>query len=458
MRGRGTPLITPSDLRQQSEVWRKALKQRWLFGPCVAIALGLSLVTTARAGELRAGAAKVSITPTADEFPYTIGREKSFVGVHDDVYARALVLDNGTTRVALVAAEVESIPDFMRVVNEIAQAVGVPASNVMVIATHTHESLTVFIHGTNLLPVQKEEIEHVCQGAVQAAKEAASHLQPARIAFGRGEAYVNINNGEQAGLKSWYDPKGPSDKTLDVLRLESTTGQPIALLVDYATHAETMYRSVSKDGGYEVSGDIPGAVSQILETQPAGAPVVLFLPGAEADQLSIFKSLQPAVGSLPGADEGAAGWGLLDVQARRLAASVMEIVAGMRPGTSNVSLQAASTSVTCPGQRIHMDNQTGLVTTEEKPPVTIPLATIRIDDIAMAAVGGDVGSEIGREIRAASPVPHTIVTTMLAGAVGYILPDSAYQHPGHGLGGSPLKAGCAEHALPEGIASLLGAR
>ncbi len=229
------------------------MKQRWLLSTLVAVTLGFSWTASAHAGDLRAGAAKVSITPTADEFPYTIGREKSFVGVHDEVYARALVLDNGTTRVAFVSLEVESVPDAKAMLSLVAQAAGVAESNVMLSATHTHESLTVFIHGTTLTPIQQEEIEHIRQGAIAATREAVAHLQPARISFARGEAYVNINNGEEAGLKNWYDAKGPSDKTLDVVRLESMTGAPLALVVDYATHAETMYRSVTKDGGYEVS-------------------------------------------------------------------------------------------------------------------------------------------------------------------------------------------------------------
>ena len=202
------------------------MKQRWFVSTFVAVTLGFSWTASAHAGDLRAGAAKVSITPSADEFPYTIGREKSFVGVHDDVYARALVLDNGTTRVALVSLEVESVPDAKAMLSQLAQAAGVAESNVLLTATHTHESLTVFIHGTNLTPIQQEEIEHIRQGAISAAREAVAHLQPARIAFARGEAFVNINNGEEAGLKNWYDAKGPSDKTLDVVRLGTARRLP----------------------------------------------------------------------------------------------------------------------------------------------------------------------------------------------------------------------------------------
>ena len=174
----------------------------------IVFAMATSILATAYAGQLRAGAARVSITPTADQFPYIIGREKPFVGTHDDVYARALVLDDGATRVAFVVVEAVSVPDPKHVETDVAQAAGVPESNLILCASHTHESLTTFIHGTNLIPSQLEEIEHVRAGAVEAARQAVAHLEPAAIAFGRGEAYVNINNGEQAGLTSWFDPKG----------------------------------------------------------------------------------------------------------------------------------------------------------------------------------------------------------------------------------------------------------
>jgi hypothetical protein len=416
-----------------------------------------SFVTAAYAGELRAGAAKVSITPSADEFPYTVPKERSFVGVHDDLFARALVLDDGRIKVALVSVEVEEIPDAKRVVSEVAEAVGITSTNVIVAATHTHEALLVFYHGGVPNPIQAKEFERVRQGAVAAAREALSHLTPARISFARSEAWVNINNGEQAGLKRRYDSNGPSDKTLDVLRIQSDKGEPLALVVDYATHAEVMFRSVTKDGGYEVSGDIPGAVSRILEGNSAGAPVTLFLCGAEGDQKPLFMSVQPAIGKMPAIDEGAGGWALLDAQAQRLSAAVIDTIVEMKPGTSTVTLESGNDTVSCPGQHFQTDSQTGAVTIEERPPVAIPLSTIRMNDIAIAAVGGDVGSEIGKKIRADSPVPNTVVVTMLAGNVGYILPEASYAHPGH-VRESPLKAGCAEHAIPKGIADLLGVR
>jgi neutral ceramidase len=422
----------------------------------VALAAALSIVVAIRgnAGALRAGAAKVDITSAPDEFPYAWRDERPFVGIHDHVYARALVLDDGQHRVVLAVVEVTTLPDPEGIVKAVAQEIGVPEANVLVAASHTHEVPLVFFHEDKADAVHAREIERLTQGTLEAVREATSRLQPAKIAFGRGQAFVNINNGEKAGLKTWHDPLGPSDKTLDVVRVATTSGEPIALLVNYATHAEVMFRSVTRDGGYEVSGDLPGAVSRMLEAQSSAAPLVLYSPAAEADQLTLFKSLHPA-GRLPGSDEAAAGWALVDAQAHRVAESVMNVLASMPAGSSLVQIEARAGSASCPGQQRRVDPATGKVSTEDKPPVTIPLSMIRINDTVLVGVGGDVASEIGQHFKAASPFKHSTMISMANGGLGYLLTDASYEHPGHGVMGSPVKPHCAERAIVDGLVKLI---
>jgi neutral ceramidase len=426
----------------------------WLWLCCAL--LGCSLGHALQAAELRAGVARVSITPAADEFPYANGGDRPFVDVHDDVYARALILDDGERRVAVVLVEVTKIPAPTELKTAIAKELRTPEAQVMLAATHTHIVPLFSYHTPTPNPAETKEIERLNTGTLQAVRQAQSHMQPARIAFGRGEGWINVNNGEQSGTKS-YDAHGPSDKTLDVIRVESSSGDPIALLVNYATHAEVMFRSITKDNAFEVSGDLPGAVSAILESQPGAAPVVLYSAAAEADQLTLFKSLQPA-GRLPAADEGAGGWALLHVQARRLAASVMDVLAAMPPGAAQVRIDAAAGVATCPGQKMHMDRQSGQVTTESTPPVDIPLNVIKINDIVLAGVGGDVATEIGMAIKGASPMAHTTLITVTAGEVGYILGDASYEHPGHGVMGSPLQPHCAQQAITDGLVRLIDSK
>jgi hypothetical protein len=408
----------------------------------------------AESGALRAGAAQIDITPAPDEFPYLAAGERPYVGVHDPVFARALVLDDGTSEVAIVVIDVTMIPMPRELSKAVAQELQIPEANLLLAATHTHNVPLVSYHGGDPNAQQTREIERVRRGALEAVHQAKAKLLPARVAFARGEAFVNINNGEQAGLKNAADPHGPSDKSLDVLEVQSAEGAPMALLVDYATHAEVMFRSVTRGEGYEVSGDLPGAVAHLIENQSANAPVVLFASSAGADQLPLFKSLQPA-GRLPGGDEGPAGWALLDAQARRLATSLLDVVASIPEAAAQVTLRAASKTVTCPGQHLRPNRETGTVDVEQKPPVQIPLGVIRINNIVLGSVAGDVASEIGEKFKGASALPDSTMITMTAGSVGYILGDASYLHPGHGAMGSQLKPGCAEHALVQGLLDLI---
>ena len=72
----------------------------------VAVSLTLAMSNAALAQTtLRAGAAKVDVTPSAGELP------KNSLGILDRLYARAIVLDNGTTSAALITLDAGAIPD-----------------------------------------------------------------------------------------------------------------------------------------------------------------------------------------------------------------------------------------------------------------------------------------------------------------------------------------------------------
>jgi len=85
---------------------------------------------------LRAGAAKIDVTPSAGELP------KNNLGVLDRLYARAMVLENGTTSVALITVDAGSIPDVLwqTVSGQIEKELGIPPARVLLTATHTHSA------------------------------------------------------------------------------------------------------------------------------------------------------------------------------------------------------------------------------------------------------------------------------------------------------------------------------
>lgn len=426
------------------------------FFLCATLALFGAGMAEAR--QLTAGAGKADMTPPPSTFPYVVPRERPFVGVHDPLFARALVLDDGITRAVLVSIDATSLIEADKIVAAVAAAADVPPGNVMVTVTHTHNNPLVFWHGQTSNPAQPAMIAQVREAAVEAVRSAMTARRPARLAFARARAYANVNNGEEAGLGTWADPEGSSDKSLDLVRITDLAGKPLAMMVNYATHGEVMYRSVTKGGGYEVSGDLPGAVSAMLEGAPGGAPVVLFTPAAEADQLSLFKAVQPTA-QLPGIDIGAAGWGLVDLLGRRIAAAALDAAAAAGPGREDVAIRVASGALTCAGQKFNVERPSGKVLgITPGPDVTIKVNVVRIGSLALVGIGADIASDIGQAVKAASPAKQTTLVTMTGESAGYILNDKAYLSPGHGALGSPLKPGCAPIQLPKVVASLVGTR
>jgi hypothetical protein len=137
-----------------------------------------------------------------------------------------------------------------------------------------------------------------------------------------------------------------------------------------------------------------------------------------------------------------------------LSVAALNSLSGMGPGAAQARVGTASGEISCPGQRYQRDPQGGPPTRTDTPPVAIPVSVIRIGDIVLAGVGADIASDIGKAIKAASPLRQTTVVTMTAGSVGYVLNDESYRRPGHGAMGSPVKPGCAGPALAQGVARL----
>ena len=131
-----------------------------IFGAC-ALADGVP------GPALKAGAAKVDVTPAESELP------KNYEGILDHIYARAVVIDNGATSAALVTLDAGGMPEqlWQNVTKRAESELGIPAKNILMTATHTHA--VPRIAGNAL------------EGKVfQAVKEAKTKLQPARVGFG----------------------------------------------------------------------------------------------------------------------------------------------------------------------------------------------------------------------------------------------------------------------------------
>jgi neutral ceramidase len=429
----------------------------------------LSLISMSTlAGQLQVGAAKVNMTADLSEFPYTAHGERPYVGVHNPIFSRSAIFTDGKTKVALIVLETTVIPEQIsdKIISAVSDKLNISQKNVLLTATHNHGTLLSFFHSDKPDNVMQQELDRTENAAIKSAVMANDSLENAQISYAKGEGWVNVNNGEGYGIENLYDadhhfhtsefnPTGIPNRNLDVVNITSVDGKPITQIINYASHAEVMFRNATKDGGYEVTGDLPGAVSNLLEHSTKGAPVVIFTAAAESDQLPYLKARQ-LKGDFPYIDYGAAGWAILDLLARNLATSVIETQSHLSKAKGNVDIESKVDFLTCAGHKSSRNNQTEKVAYSDGPDVNIGIGTIKIGDIAFAGISGDVSTKIGNQIKNDSPVENTVVISMRSGHIGYVLSDDFYKHPNsHAAAGSKIKPGCVEHNLSKKVAQLL---
>jgi neutral ceramidase len=241
--------------------------------------------------EWKVGLARVKITPQQPVFMAGYAaRNKPFEGVHDDLFAKVLVLeDRAGTRGVLVTSDLigftAEIANPLR--ERIAKQTGAPATSVIVNSSHTHTGPSLDLDDTpresrggadsaKTVAYTKELSDKI----VQAAAEAAKKLQPAKLSWGSGVVHFVMNRREftvERGVILGVNPRGFADRSVPVLRIDNPSGKLIAVVCGAASHNTTL-------GGqdYEISGDYAGHAQRVIEEQHPGVEA-LFVLGCAGD-------------------------------------------------------------------------------------------------------------------------------------------------------------------------------
>jgi len=434
---------------------------------------------------LRAGAASIDITP-----PESALRPGD--RIRDHLYARALVIKTGTTCAVLVGLDQGMIGNEAvdAATTRIVSSTGCPKTNIVISATHTHSGSTHGIEAGG-----EPGAKQVENAIVDSVKKAAARLRPARIGFGTTNVYLNVNRDLYSENQWLQGPniQGISDKTLAVLELLGEDDLPIGVYMSYALHPISFYLSGV------VSADVPGEASRYVERRYGPDMVTIFVQGASGDQnpfltRPLYKLVETRAG-VPTANDRRisrpAPWlemarernasirlteGLKTaVPADRLPAyeaairdqselvSAMGAVIGetalntmrydIQSKSGSVGLRGAGASIECPGRdRTDRDNpvrEGHLPPYTDGAPVVLELRVLRIGEIYIASINGEIYSEIGLRLKREAPVSRLMLTTLANGIAnsGYIYSNEAGSHLTFQVIGSRLKPGCAEDKI-----------
>jgi hypothetical protein len=438
-------------------------------------------------GNLRVGAARVDITGPGDPANPPAGKYQ-----HERLYVRAIVLDDGATRAALIGADQAGLGEavWAAASKQIAAELNCPVQNILMSATHTHSGgMPNFGRGgppRGGMPGAdaNQPPPPIVAQILDAVRQAKAKLQPARVGFGKGFSYLNVNRDAiDPETHRWTQAPNldaPSDKTVAVIKFASPAGDPIAVYMTYAMHPVNGYLS-----GF-TSADFAGATSRYVEEAYDDRIVAVFAQGASGDQNPLYlRAATNALASRSGVKitgnvltreaveapvrDGKVPAGPLDPKVRDALERVMdsegvllgeEVIRVMTNTTrldGSPRIAAAQTIVTCPGRRRLDSAREGTPGTyEDGDPVNIRLGILRIGDVALGSADAEIYSPIGLKFKERSPLADTTLVTLANGAAnsGYIPNDTAFGAYTFQVLGSRLKPGCAEDAIVNGLLDL----
>lgn len=459
-----------------------AARSRWLFLP----ALALVLSGHATAAELKVGAAAVSLTPPAGIGMAGYYHERAQDGSLDELQAKAMVLDDGTTRAAVVVCDLISMPAWIATEARrlIRERTAIPGSNVLIAATHTHTAPVLhrewsrdsFDGGDK--PVARDYSRSLPGRIAEAVAQADGRRQPARLSVARGQEPDLARNRRfwmRDGTVAWNPgkgntnivrPAGPIDPEVGLLWAELPGPRPAPLLafVNYAMHPDTT-------GGTRLSADYPGVLARTLAACRGTNLITVFANGTCGNLNHIdVRSAAPQGGPAEAARLGTI-----------LAAAVLKVLPSLQPLAAPGPLRVSREIVRLPPApftpqeleqarfdvRTARDNQRGgfmkLVrayrildtAAREGRPFEVEVQVITLGrEAAWVSWPGEIFVELGLDLKKRSPFPHTYNVELANTAIGYIPNRSAYAEGAYEVESARVAEGSGELLVESALRQL----
>lgn len=385
-----------------------------------------------------AGVALIDITPpVGTDLTGYIARGGPATGVHDPVYAKALVFDNGETQAALLTVDVLGLhlPFVTSVRAAIETQCGIPAANILIACSHTHAGpATMLLEGCGV--IAEPYLASLHHTLVEVTRQAWRQRQPARFGVGHGEVTTGVHNRR--------NPGAIIDPDLGILRVEAETGSLLAVVLNYTCHPTCLTGE-----NRLVSAEYCGYATTAVE-QATGA-ITLFITGAIGDVGPVQR-----------------GWDVLEQIGGAVAAEALRLLPEI-PVHAWTSLTATSQPLDLPLlplPTVETLNQTiaeiqqrladpelmqqpyqpqiqgamlawatstldKVTTGQAATIVTTELQVLRIGDLALVSAPGELFVELGLAIKQGAGAEHCFVCGFGNDNIGYIPTLQAYPQGGY---------------------------
>jgi neutral ceramidase len=413
---------------------------------------------------LKAGIAKVDITPAK---PVVMGgyglRIGPSTGIYAPIFVRALVFDDGAQRVALIESDVVDYGQHLEIRKRISEATGIPLPGILLAAVHNHSAPDPA--SSKIDPEWKREF---VEKIILAVKQAVASLVPVRLGGNTGHSRIGMNRRKKVDaadsittfdenyfsqsfgkyktdhpvkireiegvIRLGSNPEGPIDDEVGILRIDSISGKPLAVFVNYACHGTSLGARNSL-----ISPEWNGHMLQYVEEKVPGV-VGIFAIGAAGDINPRF------VGGLEGYRDDLENTKKLGFEIGQEVASVFN---------STPTAELADPKIKMVSQEISLPrNYRDLPDDFTRTTVSVPVSVVKIGDFTWVTLPVELFHEIGKRIKACSHSKFPFIVTCCNDDLGYLPTQKAFSEGGYEPAGSHFDP-ISEQVLVRKIADLM---
>ena len=439
---------------------------------CPATAQAYAETSPAGQAALKGGCAKVNITPPLGIL--LIGSKgQPSDDILDELYAKAMVLNDGRNTLAIVSADLLYTPleEITNPVREIIkEKTGIPEENVLVCATHTHSGPEVFARSKvpskgrmRACEIDESYLQTLIRKVASSVLIAHKNMQEVRIGAAKGEipeilynrrprsadgsvkmaftlpaevaATKKIRTGPEGGMKVTFafpDDEtgldfGPIDAEVCVLRVEDMNGEIVGSVVNFGCHPVCIYPYLSTT----ISADYPAYATRVVEQMEGG--ICLFTLGLAGNTVPVRRGVKPRqqIGKALGGEA-----------MRRL-----QFVTT----TGNVTLKALKREIKFPTKKAPSPDETA-DDNKTIDYVTTEIQVLRLGDIYILGLPGEILVEVGLEIKKRAGLKNLFIVTLSNDTIGYVCHSRAYEEGGYEPGsGTNLAKGAGEIMIKEAL-------
>jgi len=420
---------------------------------------------------LKGGCGKVNITPPLG-IPLIGSYGKPSNDILDELYAKALVLNDGNNTLVIVSCDLlytplEEIAGPARKI--ITEKTGIPERNILICATHTHSGPEVFTKSKFRTPgdtpppaINRSYLDTLVEKIAGSALIAYKDMRQVKIGMAKGQAHEIVYNRRpknkdglvkmaftlppevRATRKVVTEPDGqvrttfilpddntewkfgPIDPEVRVLKVENEDGETLASLVNFGCHPVTIYPHLSTS----ISADYPAIVTSVVEKTEGG--LCLFALGLAGDTVPFDRGVAQCqqVGRAVGGEA-----------LRRL-----QFVTT----TDEITLSGLKKEVVFPAKKSVPEQPDG--SNKNPNPIISEIQVLRIGDIYILGLPGEVLVEVGLQIKKRAGLENLFIVTLSNDAIGYVCHSAAYDEGGYEpTGATNLAKGAGEIMIAQAL-------